>query len=431
MTTQVEHMNPVPSRAMPNTMMHAATRTMLTCATALAAAACSSALTDPAQVPPTPPITALPRSLSAGEQKLVSATNDFSFDLFRQISSSQKDVNVFSSPLSASMALGMTMNGAANGTLDQMRATLRFANITDSEINESYKSLIALLRGLDNTVDFRVANSIWYRTGFPVNQPFLDAVRTSFGAQVTALDFSSPTAPKAINDWVSSATAGKIPSIVDKLGDEVMILVNAIYFKGSWRQKFDPAETKDAVFRGTVGDQPMKLMHRKGSVTAAFRSDYSVVDLPYGDSVYTMTVIVPGNGVSVDAVAASLDGSAWTTMLSQMRAINIDVFIPKLKLEWERKLNADLSTLGMRDAFLPSAANFSRLSPVATYIDYVKQKTYVDINEEGTQAAAVTSVGITPVSLPPQLRADRPFIVVIRERLSGTILFMGKIARMP
>jgi serine protease inhibitor len=392
---------------------------------------CSS-ITDPAPGSPSAALTALPRSLSASELKLISATNDFSFSIFRQIGAAQKDTNVFVSPLSASFALGMTMNGAANTTLDQMRSTLAFGTATDAEINESYKSLMTLLRGLDNTVDVRIANSIWYRTGFPVKQPFLDAGRTYFDAQIAALDFSSSAAPKTINDWVSNATAGKIPSIVDALGDEVMILVNAIYFKGSWRSRFDPAETTDELFHGVAGDQPMRLMHRKGLVNFRSTQDYSAVDLPYGDSAFTMTVVVPSNGVSLDAVTASLmQPTAWAAMVSQMRAVDIDVFIPKLKLEWQRKLNDDLITLGMRDAFSDTRADFSRLSTVSTLIDYVKQKTYVDINEEGTEAAAVTSVGIILTSLGPQFRADKPFLFVIRERLTGTIMFMGKIVRMP
>jgi len=394
---------------------------------------CSS-ITDPAPGAPSAALTALPRPLSAGELKLLSATNDFSFSLFRQLGVAQKDSNVFVSPLSASFALGMTMNGAANATLDQMRSTLALGTASDAEINESYKSLIALLRGLDNTVDVRIANSIWCTTGFPVKQSFMDAGRTYFDAQIAVLDFRSATALKTINDWVSSATAGKIPTIVDALGDEVMILVNAIYFKGSWRSRFDPAETTDELFHGVAGDQSMRLMHRNGLVNFTSNRDYSAVDLPYGDSAFTMTVVLPGNGVTLDAVSASLmQSTAWTTLVSQMRPANIDLFIPKLKLEWQRMLENDLFSLGMRDAFSDTRADFSRLSTASTSIGYVKQKTYVDINEEGTEAAAVTVVGIVATSAPlnPRFRADHPFIVVIRERLTGTIMFMGRITRMP
>lgn len=406
---------------------------MLGVAVALSIAACGG-VTDPAPTAPGIAIGALPRPLTAGELKVLGATNAFSFSLIRQLGAAQKDANVFVSPLSASLALGMTMNGAANATLDQMRAALGFGTATDAEINESYKSLIALLRGLDNTVDVRIANGIWYRNGYLVRQPFLDAGRTYFDAQIAALDFMSPSAPKTVNDWVSTATAGKIPTIVNDLSDLDMILVNAIYFKGSWRQKFDPSETTDAPFHGVAGDQPMRLMHRTGKVNFTSNASYSAVDMPYGDSAYTMTVVLPGNGVSVDAIATALmQPSAWAAMLPQMRPVGVDLFIPKLKLQWERMLNDDLIALGMRDAFSDVAADFSRLTPQRAMIGFVKQKTFVDISEEGTEAAAVTAVGITTVSAPivPQFRADRPFIFVIRERLTGTIMFMGKIVRMP
>ena len=402
----------------------------------LAATACGgSTATEPAPGT-TPPaaIDALPRALSAGELKLVSSANDFSFSLFRQLSAAQKDSNVFTSPLSASMALGMTMNGAAGPTLSQMQSTLGFANVSEAETNDGYKSLIALLRGLDASVDFRIANSIWYRNGFPVNQTFVDASKNFFDAQVTALDFSSPSSVTTINNWVSTATAAKIPRILDAIeSDQVMFLINAIYFKGSWRDKFDRAETTDASFHGITGDQPMKLMHRNGKTRMLYATDYAAVDLLYGNSAFTMSVVLPHAGVNVNTVGASLTATSWATLAAQFRESTGDVYLPRFKLEWERTLNDDLKALGMRDAFIPDGADFTRMSPLGKklYISIVKQKTYVDVNEEGTEAAAVTNVGIRVTSAPPSFRVDRPFIFIIRERLSGTIVFMGKIVRMP
>jgi serine protease inhibitor len=397
-------------------------------------AACSSN-TEPGPGTQTAPLENLPRQLTAGEQTIVSAANDFSFGIFRQIAAANKDSNAFTSPLSASMALGMTMNGAASSTYSQMKSTLGFGSATDADINASYKSLIALLRGLDPSVDFRIANSIWYRSGFPFDQPFLDLTKSAFDAAVTGLDFSSPSAVTTINDWVSTATAAKIPKIIDKIGnDQVMFLINAIYFKGSWRDKFDPAETKDDTFHGVAGDQPMKLMHRHGKLSFASNSQFAAADLPYGNSAYSMTVLLPNPGTTVDQLAASLQSGAWTTWMGQFHEITTDIWLPRLKLEWQRDLDADLKAMGMRNAFIPDGADFTRMSATQgthLYIDKVKQKTFVDINEEGTEAAAVTSVGISFTSAPPSLRIDRPFIFVIRERLSGTILFMGKIVRMP
>src|SRR5437763_1420248 len=281
------------------------------------ALACSSA-TEPKPGEQSPVLDALPRALSAGEQKIIAANNDFSFALFRRLGVAHSDSNVFVSPLSASMALGMAMNGASGTTFDEMRATLGFGAASESEIDQGYKSLIALLRGLDPAVDFRIANSIWTRTGFPVTPSFLDAGRNWFDAQVASLDFTSPTALSTINGWVSTATAGKIPTILDRIeDDQVMFLINAIYFKGSWRAKFDPALTIDAPFHGVGGDQPTKLMHREGSMGYLQTPTFAAVDLPYGNSAYAMSVVLPNPGQSVDAVLASLQTGAWSTWTSQ------------------------------------------------------------------------------------------------------------------
>ena len=415
-----------------------AARTLsLPLAVALALAAACSGATEPDSNEPRPTLDALPRALTAGEQRVIGAANDFSFALFRRLSAAQQSDNVFTSPLSASMALGMAMNGAAGTTYDEMRTTLGFGTTaTGAEIGESYKSLITLLRGLDPAVDFRIANSIWYRADFPVNQSFLDSGRDWFDARVSAIDFGSPAAVPTINDWVSTATAGKIPTIIETIrDDQIMFLINAIYFKGSWRTKFDAAHTIDAPFHGLGGDQPAKLMHREGTMKYLQTADFQAVDLPYGNNAYSMTVVLPNEGGSIDAVAASLQSASWTQWMDQLRDADVDLHLPRFKLAWERGLIPDLQALGMQAAFVDGGADFTRLSPAGRqlFISVVKQKTYLDVNEEGTEAAAVTNVGISVTSMPVRVpfRVDRPFIVVLRERLSGTILFMGKIVRMP
>jgi serpin B len=416
---------------------HHLSRSIVAAAVLALAAGCQTIL-EPAPPPGSqiPELQTLPRSLSAAEQSLISSSNSFSFALFRQVVAASKDSNVFASPLSADMALGMTMGGAAGATYDQMRATLGFGTASDADINLSYQGLLALLTTIDPTSDIRVANSIWYRNGFPFNQSFLDASKANFNASVKGLDFAQPAAVTSINDWVSTATSGKILTIIDKISaDQVMFLINAIYFKGNWRDRFDAAETKDDVFHGVVGNQPMRLMHRHGTLRLLSRSDLTAVDLPYGNGAYSMTVLLPATTSSVDQVAATLTPDAWNALVGQLHEVTSDLWMPKLKLEWERTLNGDLKALGMRDAFIPDGADFTRMSPrgLNLYIDKVKQKTYVDINEEGTEAAAVTAVGITTTAaiINPQFRADHPFIFVIRERLTGTIMFMGKIVRMP
>ena len=215
-----------------------------------------------------------------------------------------------------------------------------------------------------------------------------------------------------------------------------MFLINAIYFKGSWRAKFDPALTIDAPFHGVAGDQPTKLMHREGSIRYVQTPAFSAVDLPYGNSAYSMTVVLPNAGQSVDAVFASLRDERVVGVDVAVSAMRRSTSISRAsKLTWERMLIPDLQALGMRAAFQDGGADFSRMSPLGDrlFISTVKQKTYVDVNEEGTEAAAVTNVGIALTSAPVRttFRVDRPYVFVMRERLSGTILFLGAIRRMP
>ena len=395
-------------------------------------AACSDDPPGPGRVDK---IDALPRPLTAAEQQVVRAGNGFSFSLFREISRAQPDSNVFISPLSASMALGMTMNGAAGETYDAMRAALGFGGASQEEINEGYKSLIALLRGLDPTTDFRIANSIWYRQDFPFEQSFLSTTKSYFDAEVRGLDFDDPASLTTINGWVDRSTNGKIPAILDEMpSDVVMFLMNAIYFKGSWLVRFDRSATHDAQFHAADGrTQPMKLMHQKARLRYLATPQFEAVDLLYGNSAFAMTVLLPAEGGDVNALVASLGEAGWAEWAEQFQEREMDLYLPKLRLEYERTMNDDLTALGMGVAFQEGRADFTRMSPLGRqlFIQFVKQKTYVDIYEEGTEAAAVTAVGVAPTSAPPSMRVDRPFVFAIRERFSGTILFIGKIVRMP
>jgi serpin B len=392
---------------------------------ALVASACSDASG------PGKPIAALPRDLTSSETALVSANNAFAFDLFRTGNADQHKSNVFVSPLSASMALGMATNGADGTTYNEMKSTLHLTGATREDVNGSYKSLIALLRDLDPQTKFTIANSIWYEQTFPFNASFLDESRQYFDAEVSGLDFKSPAAVGTINSWVNKQTNGKIPTILDAIAsNEVMFLINAIYFKGTWLKQFDKSKTVDAPFQaadGSIANVPM--MARAAGVDYTANTEYQAVDLPYGNSAFTMTVVLP-NG-DIDAFAESFDATKWNTLIGSLHASELPVNLPRFRIEWERLLKPDLQQLGMRLAFFD--ADFTRMSPLGRnlIITKVLQKTYVDVDEEGTEAAAATSVGIGTTSLPVAFRADRPFVVVIRERFSGTILFIGKIAKLP
>jgi len=381
-------------------------------------------------------LTALPRALTAPEHKVIDAANAFSFALLGKVSAAQRDSNVFVSPLSASFSLGMAMNGAASNTFDEMRSALQFGGATQQEINEGYKSLIALLTSLDPQVTTQIANSIWYRKTFPFYQTFLDAGKNYFDAEIRPLDFADVSGSLAsINGWVNEKTRGKIPTILDQIEtDDVMFLINAIYFNGMWRDKFDPAETRDAQFSAVDGSkQAVKLMHRQAEMSYAETDAYQAVDLPYGNAAFSMTVLLPKAGHDISEVVGSLTPASWQLATASWSTRLVELSLPKLKLSYQRMLNDDLKALGMVAPF--GAADFTRMSSQGDklYIAFVKQKTFVDVHEEGTEAAAVTVTGIkvtsAPVTIP--MRIDRPYVFAIRERLSGTILFVGKIVRMP
>ncbi|MGH7457646.1 MAG: serpin family protein, partial [Longimicrobiaceae bacterium] len=371
--------------------------------------------------------------LTAAEQEVVAASNSFAFDLFRELSSEQPDSNVFISPLSASMALGMTLNGARGETFDAMRSTLGFDGLSQSEINASYRSLIDLLRGLDPKVEMLIGNSIWYRDTFPFEQAFFDTTETYFDAEVAGLDFTDPASVDVINAWVNESTEGKIEDIVEAPlpPDVVMYLINAIYFKGDWTDQFSKDRTHDAPFTTSDGGTvTVKLMHRpEAELQHVATAEYEAVDLSYGRGAFAMTVVLPAPDGNVNDLIRTLDAESWSEIANAFEERTLDLYLPRFRLEYEKSFNDALEALGMGIAFGPEQ-DFTGMSPANPFISEVFQKTYVNVNEEGTTAAAVTKVSMNE-SAPPSFRADRPFIFAIRERFSGAILFIGKMEEPP
>jgi serine protease inhibitor len=378
-------------------------------------------------------LTELPRSLTADELRVSRAANQFAFTLFERLNAAQPDANVFVSPLSVTFSLGLAMNGANSTTFDQMRQTLGFGAAELEEINDGYRGLLALEAGLDPSTTFDIANSVWYRQDFNVNQSFIDQVKEVFDAEVRASPFNDATKTE-VNSWVSSATNGKIPTILEEIDpDDLMFLINAIYFKGSWRDQFDKARTTSQAFASIAGQQMVPMMVRgegEGKLRFGVTPDARIGELTYGNGAFVMTIALPNDPAGIDELVAGLDTASWSALLGTMTETDYEVRLPKFKLEYERELKEDLIALGMQVPFT-DAADFSRMTPSGVYIAFVKHKTYVDVNEEGTEAAAVTNTGMRPTSLPPCLCVDRPFVFAIRERFSGTILFMGKIVRIP
>ena len=408
-------------------MKSAACTSLLCVLLALGAAGCGH---DPAQ--PDDSTRVPPRPLTSAEGQLVSCDNSFAFKLFREtVAREDPASDVVLSPLSVAMALTMTLNGARGETQQAMQQALELSGLTQNEINASYRSLIDLLAGLDPDVIFELANSIWPAVGFSVEPEFLQLNRTYFDAEVTALDFAAPGAVDVINGWVETKTNGLIANILDNIPPgAVLYLINAIYFKGSWTHPFDPGVTEEAPFwRADGGISTCELMAMDEVEFPVFTDEATglmVLDLPYGVGDFRMTVVLPAYGADLDSLIAGLTAPQWDAWLAGLNPMELPIYLPKFKLEYKQTLNDVLAALGMEIAFTP-AADFTGISPDAPWISRVIHQAVVKIDEQGTEAAAATVIEqVTGISL--NFRADHPFFFAIRDRHSGAILFMGKVA---
>jgi serpin B len=394
--------------------------------------ACSDKSAEPPVTQPIPD-----RSLSQAEIELAGCSNAFGFKLFKKVVAAESEPNVFISPLSVSLALGMTLNGARGATYDSMQAALELAGMSIEKINKNYRGLIDFLSTLDPEVRFCIANSIWARLGFPVRQEFYQVNKTYFDAETRELDFSDPKSVDVINGWVDEKTNGKIDKIVEEIPDEiVMYLINAIYFNGVWTEIFDTLDTEKEAFLPLEGSPIQCDMMKKAETEVPYfgSEQLQAVELTYGNGDYSMILLLPPTGTSPDDLIGSLTDESWRDIVSSLTSTMIGVWIPRFKVEYETTLNEVLMALGMSIAFDDMRADLSGISNDTSfgnlYISQVKHKTYVEVDELGTEAAAVTvvEVGFTGFILPSNtFVADHPFAFVIMERKSGTILFMGKI----
>jgi serpin B len=382
---------------------------------------------------PPPLLTALPRALSPAEVEIVDGANAFSFDLLREATRTlPADQNAFLSPLSASMALGMALNGANGETYEEMRTALGLGALSEAAIDQGYRDLMGLLVGLDPRTEMLIANSMWAREGFALEPTFTDAGRNFFDAEIASLNFGDPGALDAINGWVSGKTRGRIPTLLEQIdSNEMLFLINAIYFKGKWRTAFDPGDTRTAPFYAADGrERAAPLMHQEETLAYGETDAYQAVDLLYGNGAFAMTVLLPKPGRTPAELLSELDPASWRALAEGFHDAEVSLTLPRFRLEYSRQLREDLESLGMVTAFDEARADFYRIAdvrPERLYITRVEQKTFVEVNEQGTEAAAATSVGIGATSAPEivVMQVDRPFAFAIRERLSGTVVFLG------
>ncbi|WP_435352782.1 serpin family protein [Emticicia sp. SJ17W-69] len=361
-------------------------------------------------------------------------TREFAFDFLKKHNAEEKaDKNYFVSPLSLHIALGMLLNGADGKTKEEIQTGLRISSDLAAN-NGVYKNLIGGLPSADPKVTNTIANSVWYRNNFTVEKSFLDVLKTSFNATASAEDFNNVATVGKINSWASDNTNGKIKKVLEQIEPaQVMFLMNALYFKGDWKIPFKVENTRDENFAGTTGTKSVKMMSMIEKVKYAKRNDYQALELAYGDGNYVMTILLPDEKTPVTNMINSMSTTEWKSLNSALQEQKVIVGLPKFTLEYETNLNKVLSNMGMPTMF-SDAADLSKISPPAGKIKvgFVKQNTFVAVDEKGTEAAAVTTIGIEVTSVPimPEFICNRPFAFFISEKQSNTILFAGKIVNL-
>ncbi len=367
-----------------------------------------------------------------------SQTTDFAFETFKQVNAAEGvGKNIFISPLSLHIALGMILTGANGQTATEIQKTLKLDAQTLAEANQTYQTLLTNLPKADPAVTLTLANSVWYRQEFTVEKSFQDVLRDTFSAEVSAQDFGSPATKDKINAWASSKTNAKIPKVLDEIKrDDVLFLLNALYFKGNWKTKFDPTRTVDNPFTlATGGQKSVRMMRMNESIRRAFRPGYTAFELPYGSGDrFAMTVLLPNNPgtgsekLTADALIQSFTAADWKQLQQDMIEGKLDIGLPKFTFSYAINVTDVLKKLGMPMAFT-AQADFTKINTKGgLLLSFVKQNTFVAVDETGTEAAAVTTGGIGLTSLPQSYLCDHPFVVIIHEKTSGTVLFMGKIA---
>jgi serpin B len=380
---------------------------------------------------------ALQAKVTAGP--LPERVTQMGFNLIKGVSTSDAGSNVFVSPASLELALAMTMNGAAGGTLAAMQETLKLQGLSMDEVNSANKTMTEWLEQLDQKVELKIANSLWAKKDVAFSPTFLAANKEFYGAKVESLDFSSPSAAKTINSWVSDATNGKIKEMVKPPIDAqtILLLLNAIYFKGEWTSKFEESNTKDRQFTtGGGSTKTVPMMSQTGKFRYLDNGEFQAIFLPYGAGRTGMYVFLPKGTGSLPAFVNGLNAQAWGQWMSQFSETEGDISMPRFTLEYEKALKDTLTAMGMGVAFEPDKADFSLMlkqgSADKPFIQSVTQKTFVDVNEKGTEAAAATSVQVGVTAMPSEgnhftMVVDHPFYFVITDDAGKVVLFEGSV----
>lgn len=374
----------------------------------------------------------VPFTFDTNQKSLLKANNTFGADLFRNLNAEFTNENVFISPVSVSVALGMTLNGANNNTYNSIRDVLGYENMPLTEINTSYQSIISQLTSDDPMARLQIANSIWYKRGFSVLPQFIDNNKTYFLSEVKEADFADPATLKLINDWVAGKTNQKIQNILNEIpANAVMYLINAIYFKGLWKYEFKKEDTKPDMFlvNGQTNQQ-VQMMFQGGSFKYYEDEMLKAVEMPYNGERFSLVAFLPEEGKNIDTfIKEYFTDEYYSRIIQNMRATNLNISFPRVKMEFKTLLNDALSNMGMQVAFTNDADFTNIRTEGGLQISKIIHQSFVEINEEGTEAAAATVVEIVETSVPEikEFKANRPFIFVIKDNTANSIVFVGKV----
>lgn len=379
--------------------------------------------------------------LRSTDKEILKTDQQFAFEFFANVfdeEASDEDKSFMVSPFSLSMALAMTWNGAAGETKTAMQETLKMGERSDKEINEYYQKLKEALLKTDPSTKLSIANSIFTNKFITINPAFIKTNTNYYNATVQSVDFSDLKTVDIINEWALDNTNGLIKEVLDKTDPAaLMYLLNAIYFKGIWTSKFDAKNTSKKAFMTENGTKrTVDMMSQTTKFNYTENETMQVVQLPYGNQAFSMLVLLPKSGKKqIDVVTALENKEFWQRNVASLREREVELYLPKFKTEYSKKLNDVLINMGMGIAFNAERADFSRMlntdSNIRAFISFVKQDTYISTDESGTEAAAVTVVGMEVTSAGPSQKvvfnADKPFIYVIQENSTGAILFMGSV----
>lgn len=383
----------------------------------------ASSCSDESTTLPDPPV----RELSINEEEIANSANNFTFDLMTRIESENPDENYFISSFSISTVLSMLMNGANEPVQEEFIETLGLSGMSPEAINESYLSLVKYIYGLDPSVTLNVANSNWYSHNFTIQDEFANILQTYYEAEIFARDFGKSATLGDLNKWVENETNGKIKNILDAIKpDNVMFLINAIYFKANWTNQFDPDKTTDLPFllkNNQSIDVPTMVSEVKHWRSYDSNLNAQIIEIPYGNENYAFTIIMPDEVSEIDDIVSRIDVTSLNNVLADSSTFVNDLYLPKFQLDFKADLKELLVSMGMPLRGLDNL--FVETTPLE--IDEVIHQSFLEVNEEGSEAAAATVVGIAPTSLPPSTWINQPFVFLIRERNSGTILFSGKL----